>query len=149
MLMKRQGILDGKYNNPVLNHLSMLRPEPKLEGYTKVLWATMIEALLDNDFCDPSDQNIEKHDSRQYFMCYMRNVPKSKGPRYYEARKELEARNMIAFYKKSPSIYLINPEYHPWLRPAHRRAIIEEMKSLSLGFIQKDMYDQYFNEKDQ
>ena len=31
----------------------------------------------------------------------------------------------------------------------HRRAIIEEMKSLSLGFIQKDMYDQYFNEKDQ
>lgn len=113
---------------------------PFIEGPSRTLWAAMLQALTYNKFCDPRSATSEDHDGRQYFMCYMRNVDLPKSVKWYKARKHLEDLNMIVRYKSSPSIYLINPEYHPWLRPIQRNAIIKEMKAIGLDFIQNERF---------
>lgn len=104
----------------------------ELSPRAKMLRASMFCALYDNHDVWYKD-----------FMCYMRNVPQTKGDAYYKARQELIDANIIKFYRSSPSIYLINPDCVPWFSKRKRTLVKRDMQAVDLAF-KEHSYTKYW-----
>jgi len=126
LLMRRQGLVDGRHNFPSLNHLFAMKI-PKLHKNSEVLWALMLWALSKNTY----------DDERDFFMCYMKHVHHAKSKRYYAAIEELTSLHMIVRYSNSPSIFIINPEYIPMISSRKVNRIKNEISCLDFSIIQQ------------